>query len=110
MRVETCIFGEQQCAYEQRWNIAQCDEVGRCERDVDGAVRPQSFIGAENEIAAQPRDRRRHLARWPELNLLAYRERGRVRKPTAYTQVDCGRAKITAASGRHSQAFGHRES
>ena len=35
---------------------------GDDERDIDGAVRAGSVVGSENEVAAQSRDRRRHLA------------------------------------------------
>src|SRR5208282_120888 len=65
--------------------------------------------GFEDEIAAQARDRRRYLAWRLEVDLLAHRERGRVRQASAYTHLDRGRAKVTAGAGRHSQAFGHRE-
>src|SRR5712675_469380 len=106
MPVKACVFGKQQSAHEQRRNVAQGDEVWGCERDVDGAVRPGSVVGAEDEIAAQARDRRRYLGWRPEVDPLAHRERGRVRQASAYTQVDRGRAKITATAGRHSQAFG----
>src|SRR5882757_4995319 len=109
MPIEACVFGKQQSAHEQRWNVAQGDEVGGCERDVDGAVRPGSVVGAEDEIAAQARDRQRYLAWRTEVDLLAHRERGRVRRASAYTHVDRGRSKFTAAAGRQSQAFGQRE-
>src|SRR3954451_17460377 len=99
MPVEACVFGKQQSAHEQRRNVAQGDEVGGCERDVDGAVRPGSLIGAENEIAAQASNRWRHLAWRLEVDLLANRERRRVRQASAYTQVNRGRAQITAAAG-----------
>src|ERR1700731_392065 len=103
MPVEACVFGKQQSAHEQRRNVAQGDEVGGCERDVDGAVRPGSLVGAEDEIAAQARDRRWHLVWRREVDLLTHRERGRVRRVSTYTQLDRGRSKITAATGRHSQ-------
>src|SRR5258706_314355 len=109
MPVKACVFGKQQSAHEQRRNVAQSDEVGGRERDVDGAVRPGAVFGSEDEIAAQARDRRRHLMWWPEVDLLAHRERGRVRQASAYTHVDRGRAKVTAGAGRRSQAFGNPE-
>src|SRR6476619_5711039 len=108
MPVEACVFGKQQSAHEQGWNVAQGNEVGGCERDSDGAVRPGSVIGAEDEIAAQARDRWWHLAWRPEVDLLAHRKRGRVRGTSAYTHVDRGRAQITDPPRRHSQTFGHR--
>src|ERR1700677_4092065 len=109
MPVKVCVFGKQQSAHEQRRNVAQCDEVERRERDVDGAVRPGAVFGAEDEIAAQARDRRWHLAWRPEVDLLGYRERRWLRRASAYTHVDRGRAKVTAAARRNPQAFGHRE-
>ena len=108
MPIKAGVFGKQQSAYEQRGNVAQSDEVGGCERDVDGAVRPGSLIGFENEIAAQARDRGRQLTWRPESDLLAHGNGGRVRRAPAYTHVDRGRAKITAAARRQSQAFGNR--
>src|ERR1700733_7843400 len=99
MPVEACVFGKQQSAHEQRRNIAQGDEVGGCERDIDGAVRPGSVGGAEDESAAQAHDRWRHLAWRLEVDLLAHRERSRVRRASPYTQVDRGRTEITAAAG-----------
>ena len=109
MPVEARVLCKQQSAHAQRRNVVQGDEVWGCERDVDGVVRPESVVGAEDEIAAQARDRQRYLAWRTEVDLLAHRERGRVRRASAYTHVDRGRSKITAAAGRHSQAFGHRE-
>jgi hypothetical protein len=72
-------------------------------------VRPGTIFGSEDEIAAQARDRRGHLTRRLEVDLLAHRERGRVGRASAYTHVDRGRAKVTACAGRHSEAIGHRE-
>src|SRR6202021_3034912 len=97
MPVKSCVFGKQQSAHKQRRNVVQGDEVGGRERDVDRAVRPGAVFGSEDEIAAQARDRRRHLMWRPEVDLLAHRARGRVRQASAYTQVDRSRAKVTAA-------------
>src|ERR1700722_15143837 len=69
MSVEACVFCKQQRANEQRWNVAQGDEFGGCERDVDRAVWPGAVLGAEDEIAAQALNRWRHLAWWPEVDL-----------------------------------------
>src|SRR5258708_32763115 len=99
MPVEACVFCKQQSAHEQRRNVAQGDEVGGCERDIDGAVRSGSVVGAEDEIAAQARDRQRYLAWWTEVDLLAHRERGRVAGAAADTHVDRGPFKVTAAPG-----------
>ena len=74
-----------------------------------GRCGPGSVVGAEDEVAAQSRDRRRHLAWRTEVDLLAHRESGRLCRTSAYTHFYRGRSKITAAAGRHSQAFGHRE-
>src|ERR1700751_4851524 len=109
MPVKACVFGKQKSAHEQRRNVAQGDEVGGCERDIDRAVRPGSVIRPVDEIAAQAGNRRWHLAWRPEVDLLGYRERGRVRRASAYTHVDCGRAQITAAARRPLQTFGDRE-
>src|SRR6202165_5198692 len=105
MPVKACVFGKQQSAHEQRRNVTKGDEVGGCERDVDGAVRPGAVFGSEDKIAAQARDRLRHLTWRPEVDLLAHRERGRVRQAPAYTHVDRGRAKVTAGGGRPSPGF-----
>src|ERR1700749_3707873 len=109
MPVETRVFGQQQSAHKQRRNVVQGDEVRGWERAVDRAVWPGSLIGAEDEIAAQARDRRRHLAWRFEVDLLSHRERRRVRRTSPDTHVNGDRTQITVATGRYPQAFGHRE-
>src|SRR5690348_2020068 len=99
MPVEAGVFGKQQRAQEQRRNVAQGDEVGGWWRLTDGSVGCRAVIGAVNDFAAQAHDRGRHLAWRPELDLLAYGERGGVRRPSVYPQLDRGRAKVTAAAG-----------
>jgi hypothetical protein len=51
MPVKTCVFGKQQSAHEQRRNVAQGDEVGGRERDVDGVVRPGAVFAYRSDNA-----------------------------------------------------------
>src|SRR6185436_5283574 len=68
------------------------------------------IVGAEDEVAAQSRDRRRHRAWRSEVDFLGHHESGRLCGTSAHTHFYVGRSKITTTAGRHSQAFGHRES
>ena len=75
MPEEPRVFTEQQRPDEQRWHLAQGDEVRRGGRDVDGtslAVRQRDLV---HEVAAQPLDRRRHAPRRAEVEPLLDAER-----------------------------------